>query len=67
MTKNQYKIANNPFLKTGNCFCPLACESLGGWHEVALSEVEKLASALTRQTWLEDGKARGKLWQKLSI
>ena len=53
--------------RQGIAFVPLACESLGRWHEVTVTEVEKLASTLARQTGQEEGEARGQLWQKLSI
>jgi sirohydrochlorin ferrochelatase len=32
--------------REGIVFLPLAAESLGGWHPVAVQQVDKLASAL---------------------
>ena len=34
----------------GIAFIPVALESLGGWHEVALAQVKKIGSALGRHT-----------------
>ena len=42
-------------------------ESLGGWHELAVAEIRKLASALARQTGQEEKEARSHLFQRLSI
>ncbi len=36
--------------REGIQFLPLAAESLGGWHPVAVAQVEKLAVALARHT-----------------
>ena len=39
-------------------------ESLGGWHELAVAEIRKLAAALARQSGQEE---REHLLQRLSI
>ena len=41
-------------LAQGIVFLPLAAEALGGWHEMAVNKVKKLASAVARQTGQED-------------
>ena len=39
----------------GIVFVPLAAESLGGWHPVAVMELKRLASALARQSSCSEG------------
>ena len=53
--------------RQGLTFLPLAAESLGGWHEVAVVQIKKLRVALARQTGQEEGEVMHQLWQKLSI
>ena len=53
--------------RQGIKFIPLAMESLGGWHELAVGEIRKLAAALARQTGQEEKEAKSHLFQKLSI
>ena len=48
-------------------FIPLAVESLGGWHELAVAEIRKLAAALARQTGQEEKECRSHLLQRLSV
>ena len=48
-------------------FLPLATESLGGWHPVALEQVLKLGSALARQTGQEEEEVETQLLQRLSL
>ena len=48
-------------------FIPLAVESLGGWHELAVGKIQKLTVALARQTGQEEKKARSHLFQRLSV
>ena len=40
--------------RQGIKFIPLAVESLGGWHELAVREIKKLAAALARQSGQEE-------------
>ena len=53
--------------RQGIKFIPLAMESLGGWHELAVGEIRKLAAALARQSGQEEKEARSHLFHKLSI
>ena len=53
--------------RQGIKFIPLAVESLGGWHELAVAEIRKLAAALARQTGQEEKEARSHLFQRLSV
>ena len=53
--------------REGISFIPLAAESLGGWHKVAVQEVKKLAGALARQQGEEEKEAARRLFQKLSM
>ena len=51
----------------GIVFRPLAVETLGGWHPVAVEEVNKLAAALARQTGEDEKEATRHLWQRLGL
>ena len=42
-------------------------ESFGGWHEVAVTEVERLGAALARQSGQDEDEAVRHLWGKLAI
>ena len=53
--------------RQGIKFIPLAVESLGGWHELAVAEIRKLAAALARQTGQEEKEARSHVFLRLSI
>ena len=53
--------------RQGIKFIPLAMESLGGWHELAVGEIRKLAAALARQSGQDEREARSHLLQKLSV
>lgn len=53
--------------REGIAFIPLAAESLGGWHQVAVGEVKKLGAALARQQGDEEKEASRRLFQKLSM
>ena len=48
-------------------FMPLVVESYGGWHEMGVREVERLGSALARQSGQEEEEAVRHLWGKLGI
>ena len=51
----------------GIAFLPLAVESLGGWHGVAVKEVKKITSALARHTGQEEDQACRHSWGRLGI
>ena len=53
--------------RQGLAFIPLAAESLGAWHQVAVGEMRKLGSALGRQTGQDESEAISHLFQRLSI
>jgi hypothetical protein len=55
------------FRRQGIAFVPLAAESLGGWHEVAVLELDRLATALARHTGQEEGEASRHLFGRLSV
>ena len=48
-------------------FMPMVTESFGGWHEVAVTEVERLGAALARQSGQDEDEAVRHLWGKLAI
>ena len=48
-------------------FFPLAAESLEGCHSVAREQVQKLGSALARQTGQEEGEVKKQLFQRLYV
>ena len=51
----------------GVFFVPMVTESFGGWHEVAVREVERLGAALARQSGQNKDEAVRHLWGKLAI
>ena len=53
--------------QAGVVFTPLPLETLGGWHESTISEVRKIASALSRQTGEEETKTVRHVVQRISI
>ena len=53
--------------REGIVFLPLAVESLGGWHSVAVEQVTKLAAALARHTGEDEQEKTRHLWQKLAV
>ena len=53
--------------RQGITFLPMAAESLGGWHKVAVDQVEKLARAIARHTGQQFEEAQRHLWQSLSV
>jgi hypothetical protein len=53
--------------REGIVFLPMAAESLGGWHPVAVQQGEKLASALARHTGEDERVASRQLWQRLGV
>jgi hypothetical protein len=53
--------------REGIAFFPLAVETLGGWHPVAVREVNKLAAALARHTGEDEHVATRHLWQRLAV
>ena len=53
--------------REGVIFMPMVTESFGGWHEVAVTEVERLGAALARQSGQDEDEAVRHLWGKLAI
>ena len=51
----------------GIVFTPLAAESLGAWHPVAIAEVVKLGKAYARHTGEEEQSSIQHLFQRLSV
>ena len=51
----------------GISFLPVAVESLGGWHGIAVAQVKKIASALARQEGRQEGEVIGHAFQRLAI
>ena len=51
----------------GIAFLPLAVETFGGWHEVAVDQVKKLAVALARQNGQEESEAIRHTWSRLGV
>ena len=48
-------------------FIPVAAETLGGLHDVAVDQVKRLGAALSRQTGQEEGEVTRHLFQRLSL
>ena len=53
--------------REGVIFMPMVTESFGGWHKVAVTEVERLGAALARQSGQDEDEAVRHLWGKLAI
>ena len=51
----------------GLVFIPLPVDSLGSWHDRAITEIKKLGSMLARTTGEDDSEAIKHLFQRLSI
>ena len=51
----------------GLVFFPVALETLGGLHSVAVAQVKQLAAALARQTGGEEREVTSQLFQRLSL
>ena len=51
----------------GIALIPMAAESLGGWHKVALEQLRKLGSALARHTGQEEGETISHLLTRASV
>ena len=51
----------------GIAFIPVALESLGGWHEVALAQVRKIGSALGRHTGQDEKEVTAHLISRCSL
>ena len=59
--------AGDECLAAGIAFIPLAVESLGGWHAVAVDTINRVAKAKARHTGdLEEVICR-RSWQKLGL
>ena len=56
-----------PCNRQGIVFLPIAVESLGAWHPLAVKQVTKLASAKARHTGEEESVEVSRLFQKLSV
>ena len=56
-----------PCNRQGIVFLPLAVESLGAWHPLAVKEVKKLASAKARHSGDDESIETTRLFQKLSV
>ena len=56
-----------PCNRQGIVFLPLAVESLGAWHQSAVKEVKKLASAKARHSGDDESVEIPRLFQKLSV
>ena len=53
--------------RQGLAFIPLAVESLGAWHDVAVAEVRKLGAAIGRHSGKDENESTSQVFQRLSI
>ena len=51
----------------GIAFIPLAADTLGGWHKVAVQQVKKLGTVLARQRGEDEQVEVRHLFQRLSL
>ena len=59
--------ADEECARQGVAFTPLAFESLGGWHRVAVREVKRLAQAMARQTGRDESECCHHAVSRLSL
>ena len=57
----------DPCRQQGISFIPLAADTLGGWHSVAIEQIQKLGRALARQSGEDEDQTIRHLFQKLSL
>ena len=48
-------------------FIPLPVETLGGWHDLAVVQIKKIASAMARNTGREEDEVCRHLFQHLAV
>ena len=51
----------------GIAFLPIAMETLGGFHKVALEQVKRMRAAVARHQGIEEHVATKQLFQRLSV
>ena len=59
--------AGEPCRQQGISFIPLAADTFGGWHGVAIEQVQKIGRALARQSGEDEDQTTRHLFQKLSL
>ena len=57
----------NACRQQGLVFLPIAFETLGGMHRLAISQLKRLGSALARHTGSDERETIGQLIQKISL
>ena len=65
--QNKMRVTADLCDQQGIVFIPMAAESLGGWHKVALEQLRKLGSALARHTGQEEGETISHLLTRASV
>ena len=65
--QNKMRVTADLCDQQGIAFIPMAAESLGGWHKVALEQLRKLGSALARHTGQEEGETISHLLTRASV
>ena len=51
----------------GIAFVPIAADTLGGWHKVAIQQVKKLGAVLARHRGEDEQRETRHLFQRLSL
>ena len=65
--QNKMRVTADLCDQQGIAFIPMAAESLGGWHKVALEQLRKMGSALARHTGQEEGETISHLLTRASV
>ena len=65
--KRKVAKSGEPCRQQGISFIPLAADTLGRWHSVAIEQIQKLGRALARQSGEDEDKTIRHLFQKLSL
>ena len=65
--QNKMRVTADLCDQQGIAFIPMAAESLGGWHKVALEQLRKMGSALAKHTGQEEGETISHLLTRASV
>ena len=67
--RHQQKLAKygDRCLAEGIKFCPVVCESTGGWHREAVSILKRIGSALARATGGDESEVIRHMFGRLSV
>ena len=53
--------------KAGISFIPMAVEALGGWHDAALHNLDKISRRVAKKSGIDQTTAKKRLFQRLAV